>query len=186
MIALSLWPRRFGNSYTWTKPLHSMTDSGIVDIHTLAEPGISSLVFIGIHLCNFLAIWQQIYSKLAVVYQWISNSLVFHGSPGKTPGTTTASISIPMSTRMIFESTFGYHMMFPLLRDTSQKPGCNSILLSHHMLTIPLSPLSVLFFFLVVVFRHPRDEVTYVWRDGDGCLRISLHRRRSKSHSRAI
>ena len=60
------------------------------------------------------------------------------------------------------------------------------------MLTIPLLPLLVLFFFLVDVFRHPRDVVTCVWPDDDGChhteraLRIYLHRRRSKSHSRAI
>src|SRR3990170_3477960 len=85
-----------------------------------------------------------------------------------------------------------YHVMFPLLCDTLQNPGCISILLSHHMLTIPKSWLPVLFFFLVVVFRHPRDEVTYVWPDDDGCrhteraLRISLHHRRSKFHSRAI
>ena len=33
MITLSLWPRRFGKSETWMKPLRSMTDSGTVDIH---------------------------------------------------------------------------------------------------------------------------------------------------------
>jgi hypothetical protein len=61
-----------------------------------------------------------------------------------------------------------------------------------HMLTIPLISLPVLFFFLIEVFRHPRDIVTCVWIDDDGChhtkraLRISLHRRRSKSHCRAI
>ena len=36
------------------------------------------------------------------------------------------------------------------------------------MLTIPLLPLPVLFLFLVDVFRHPRDVVTYVWPDDDG------------------
>jgi hypothetical protein len=52
--------------------------------------------------------------------------------------------------------------------------------------------LPVLFFFLVNVFRHPCDVVTCVWPDDDGCLhteralRISLHCRRSKSHSRAV
>ena len=60
------------------------------------------------------------------------------------------------------------------------------------MLTIPLLPLLVLLIFLVNVFRHPPDVVTCVWPDDDGCrhaeraLRISLHHRRSKSHSRAI
>ena len=102
------------------------------------------------------------------------------------------SISVPMITRMIFEWTFGYHVMFPLLRDTSQNTRRIGILLSHHVLTIPLSLLPVLFFFLVIVFWHLPDEVTCVWPDDDGChhteraLRISLHRRRSKSHSRAI
>jgi hypothetical protein len=49
-----------------------------------------------------------------------------------------------------------------------------------------------LFFFLVEVFRHPRDVVTCVWPDDDGfrhterALRISLHHQRSKSHSWAI
>ena len=42
------------------------------------------------------------------------------------------SMSIPMSTRMIFEWTFGYHVMLPFLHDTSQNPGCISILLNHH------------------------------------------------------
>ena len=61
-----------------------------------------------------------------------------------------------------------------------------------HMLTIPSSSLSILFFFLIIVFRHPRDIVTCVWPDDDGwhhtdrALRMSLHHRRSKSHSRAI
>ena len=30
-------------------------------------------------------------------------------------------------------------------------------------------PVTVLFFFLVVVFRHPHDEVTCVWPYDDGC-----------------
>ena len=55
-----------------------------------------------------------------------------------------------------------FHAMFPLLRDTLQNLRCIGILLSHHMLTIPKSSLRVLFFFLVVVFLHPLDEVTCV------------------------
>jgi hypothetical protein len=73
VIALSLWPRRFGNSQTWTKPF----------------------------------------------VQW----------PTAGPWT---SVLVPVSTRMILEWTFGYHVMFPLLRDTSQNPGFIGILLSHH------------------------------------------------------
>ena len=54
------------------------------------------------------------------------------------------------------------------------------------------SRLPFLLFFIVNVFRHPRDVVTCVWPDDDGwhhterALRISLHRRRRKSHSWAI
>lgn len=33
MISLSLWPRRFSNSYTWMKPLRSMTDSRTMGVH---------------------------------------------------------------------------------------------------------------------------------------------------------
>ena len=73
MIALSLWPRRFGNSYTWTKPF----------------------------------------------VQW------------PAAGSWT-SVSVTMSTWMIPEWTYGYHAMFPLLRDTSQNPGCIGILMSYH------------------------------------------------------
>ena len=46
--------------------------------------------------------------------------------------------------------------------------------------------------FFVNVFRHPCDLVACVWPDDDGChhteraLRISLHRWRSKLHSRTI
>ena len=42
------------------------------------------------------------------------------------------SILVPVSTWMIFEWTLGYHVMFPLLRDTSQNLGSIVILLSHH------------------------------------------------------
>jgi hypothetical protein len=73
MTALSLWPRRFSNTQTWTKPF----------------------------------------------VQW----------PTAGPWTY---VSIPMSTRMIFEWTFGYHVTFPLLRDTLQNMRCISILMRHH------------------------------------------------------
>ena len=100
----------------------------------------------------------------------------------------------PILTRMVFEWTFGYHMLFLLLRDTLQNPRWDISVSSWVilMLTIPVSSLPVLFFFLVVMFRHPCEQVTCVWPDDDGCrhteraLRISLHRRRSKSQSRAI
>ena len=41
------------------------------------------------------------------------------------------SISIPMNTRTSFEWTFDYHVMFPLLHDTSENPVSVGILLSH-------------------------------------------------------
>ena len=72
------------------------------------------------------------------------------------------------------------------------KPRMHRILLSHHILIMSKSSLPIFFFFLIVVFWHPRDVVTCVWPDDDGCyhteraLRISLHRQRSNSHSRAI
>jgi len=87
---------------------------------------------------------------------------------------------VPMITRMIFEWTFDYHMMFPLLHDTLQNPRCVGILLSHtnaHYIVILLLP--ILFFFFVDMFWHPRDIVTYVWPYNNGCrhteraLRIS-------------
>ena len=83
-------------------------------------------------------------------------------------------------------------MLFPLLRDTLQNPVCIGILLSHHHAHYIVALVAVLFFFLVNVFRHPRDIVTCVRLDDDGCrhreraLRISLPYWRSKSHSRAI
>ena len=83
-------------------------------------------------------------------------------------------------------------MLFPLLHHTLQIPVRISILQSHHHAHYTVAPVSVLFILLIDVFRHPRDVVTCVCPDDDGChhtervLRISLHRRRSKSHSRAI
>lgn len=55
-----------------------------------------------------------------------------------------------------------------------------------------LSSIPILFSFLVPVFRYPRDHITCVWPDDDWyrntewALRVSLHRRRSKSQSRTI
>ena len=105
---------------------------------------------------------------------------------------TVESVSVPMSTRMIFEWTFGYHVMFALLRDTLQNLGCIGILLSHHYAYY--TKILVTGFVLLSCYcvPHPRDEVTCDWLDYDCCLhtertlRISLHRRRSKSHSWAI
>ena len=39
---------------------------------------------------------------------------------------------VPMITRMIFEWTFRYHVMLPLLRGTLENPVCIGMLLSHH------------------------------------------------------
>jgi hypothetical protein len=83
MITLSLWPRRFGNSQTWTKPF----------------------------------------------VQW----------PTGGPWT---SLLVPVSTRMIFEWPFGYHVMFPLLCDTLQNPVCISILPSHHHAHYTIAPVT--------------------------------------------
>jgi hypothetical protein len=90
-------------------------------------------------------------------------------------------------------ANLGYHVMFPLLHNTLQNPVCISILLSHHHAYVyRCSRHRFCSFFLIDVFRHPCDVVTYVWPDDDRCrhteraLRISLHRWRSKSHSRAI
>ena len=47
-----------------------------------------------------------------------------------------------MITRMIFEWTFGYHVMFPLLRDTLQNPVCIGILLSHHHAHYTIAPVT--------------------------------------------
>ena len=51
---------------------------------------------------------------------------------------------------------------FALLYFTKPEVRYISILLSQHMLTIPLSSLLVLFFFLIEVFQHPCDIVTCV------------------------
>ena len=101
------------------------------------------------------------------------------------------SLSIPMSTQMTFEWTFGYHVLCPFLCGTLQNPRRDVFVSSWVilMLTILVSSLAILFLFLVDMFRHTRDLLTYVWPDDDGChhtvraLRISLHHRRSKSHS---
>ena len=45
---------------------------------------------------------------------------------------TVESVSVPMSTRMIFEWTFGYHVMLTFIHDTSKNLGCIGILLTHH------------------------------------------------------
>ena len=37
----------------------------------------------------------------------------------------------------------GYHLMFPLLRDTLQNPVCISILLSHHHAHYTVAPVTV-------------------------------------------
>ena len=52
------------------------------------------------------------------------------------------SISVPMITRMIFKWTFGYHEMFPLLRDTLQNPMCIDILLGHHHAHYTVAPVT--------------------------------------------
>ena len=104
------------------------------------------------------------------------------------------SILIPMNTWMTSEWNFGYYVLFPLLRDNTQNPRWDTFVTSWVilMLTIPVSSLPILFFFPVDMFRYPRDLVTCVWPDDDGCprteraLRIFLHRRRSKSYSWAI
>ena len=63
------------------------------------------------------------------------------------------------------------------------------ILLRHshaHYTGVLVTGFLVLF---IVMFRHPCEQVTCVWLDNDGCLHtarvlgISLHCRRSKSHS---
>ena len=102
------------------------------------------------------------------------------------------SIFFPMSTQMISSEPLVImwcSLCIVILHKTSTiSVSCWVIT----MLTIVKSSLLVLFFFLIIVFRHPRDEVTCVWPDNDWChhieraLRISLHRRRTKSHSQAI
>ena len=57
---------------------------------------------------------------------------------------------------------FSYHVMFPLLHDTSQNLGCIGILLSHAHAHYTIDQFPILFFFLIDVFRHPRDVVTCV------------------------
>ena len=80
----------------------------------------------------------------------------------------------------------------PFVPCTLQNSVCIGILLSRHHAHYTIAPVTSLFLFLVDVFRHPRDIVTTVWPDDDGCshtegsLRISLYRQRSKSHPRAI
>ena len=59
------------------------------------------------------------------------------------------SILVPMITRMIFEWTFGYHVMFPLLRDTLQNPVCIGILQSHHHAHYSVAPVTS----FVLLFR---------------------------------
>jgi hypothetical protein len=48
-----------------------------------------------------------------------------------------------MITRMTFKWTFGYHVMFPLLRDTLQNPRQSVSSWVMHMLTIPFFSLPV-------------------------------------------
>ena len=83
-------------------------------------------------------------------------------------------------------------ILFSSRHSTKPEVRYIGILLSHsHAHYIGLL-VTVLFFFLVDMFQCLCDLVTYVWLDDDGCrhteraLRISLHHRRSKSHSRAI
>ena len=97
------------------------------------------------------------------------------------------SISVPMITRMIFEWTFGYHVMFPLLRNTFQNPVCMGILLSHHH--APITGFVLLSCWCV--WASPWGSHMCLANDDwcrhtESALRISLHHRRSKSHSRAI
>ena len=63
-----------------------------------------------------------------------------------------------MITRMIFEWTFGYHVMFPLLLDTLQNPVCIGILLSHHHAHYIVAPVTG--FVLLFRWRVPASP----WR----------------------
>ena len=69
-----------------------------------------------------------------------------------------------MITRMIFEWTFGYHVMFLILHNTLQNQVCIGILLSHHHAHYTVAPITD----FVRLSRHPHDVVTCVWPDDDG------------------
>ena len=47
------------------------------------------------------------------------------------------------------------------------KPGMHGYPLSHHYAHYTKSSLPLLFFFLIILSRHPHDKVTCVWTDYD-------------------